>query len=232
MRFYTSFLVLVVLLAAPIRGHSAVTNFVTNGSFANNFTGWTVSTGSGAVNPGSGPQIITTDGVTKGPYGDVIVSDNAISPYPNADKGGSTAVYFVDDVATESLTQMITLAAGTYEVGFDLYETPSGAGNTYDSFFSATVANVTILASEVGKFTAGVWQHFAGNVTVSSSGTYAVKFLFQGGAAPAKDLVVDDVYVLNPSTLPGKGVVVPEPAGLGVLLAGLAALGLVRRRRR
>ena len=78
MRFYTSFLVLVVLLAAPIRGHSAVTNFVTNGSFANNFTGWTVSTGSGAVNPGSGPQIITTDGVTKGPYGDVIVSDNAL----------------------------------------------------------------------------------------------------------------------------------------------------------
>ena len=89
------------------------------------FTDWTVG-GSFGSGPGNGPEVFVTDGQTAGPYGDVVAPDNANPGYPGAPNGGNFAAYFVDDGATETLTQTIMLAAGTYEVGFDDFITESG----------------------------------------------------------------------------------------------------------
>lgn len=217
------------------------TNYVLNGSFENDngnpaslnnyFYDWTVSTGPGAVNPGNGPQIFVTDGKTKGEYGDVIASDNKnVHPYGTTGSG-THGVYFVDDVARETLTQSIFLPSGTYEVGFDLYPTLSGAANKNNSTLAVTIAGVTVTSGSVAKYTAGTWTHLAENATITDAGFYDVSFVFQGGAAPAKDVVIDSVYVMSPSTISGKGVVVPEPESLSLFGFGLAALILLRRRR-
>jgi hypothetical protein len=224
--------------AAP--AHATVINYVTNGSFetysvlnnVTSFGGWAVSTGSGASNPGYGPESATTDSVTKNRFGDIVVPDNATSPSPDA--AGTHALYFVDDVAYQSVTQQVYLpAAGVYEVGFDAMNTTSGSGNKYDSTVVALMAGVTVVSGNTTIFGTNSWTHFSANATVSTPGYYAVQFAFQGGSAPAKDVFIDKVYVNNPSVLPGGGVIIPaipEPWTLPLLASGLAGLAALRRR--
>jgi hypothetical protein len=218
-------------LALAATADATAVNYVTDGTFSNGFNGWEVTTGAGAVAPGKGPQIAITDGKTKNIYGDVIAPDNATSPDPDAGKGGTSAAYFVDDVAAETISQKIYLTAGTYEVGFDLYATASGYGNKYDSLFSASIAGTTVTSGDIAQYPDATWEHFAANATVLYAGYYNVNFTFQGGAVPAKDILVDDVYAINPSTLAGNGTsIVPEPASLILLGTALLLLPFVRRR--
>jgi hypothetical protein len=211
--------------------HATVVNQVTNGGFENGFTGWTVTTGKGAVNPGNGPQVVVTNGKTNDGFGDDVIADNAASPDPDASQPNSHAAYFVDDVATETLSQTFYVTPGVYEVGFDLYATASGFKNKYDSLFSASIWGTTITSGDITQYGSSVWEHFAANADILTAGYYTINFTFNGGAAPAKDIMVDNVYAINPSTLPGTGTsVVPEPGTLALLATGCGAMFLLRRR--
>jgi hypothetical protein len=211
--------------------HATAINYVSNGNFENGFSGWNVTTGSGAVNPGRGPQVVTTNGATNDGYGDFVNADNAASPDPDAK--GDHAVYFVDDVATETLSETFYVTPGVYEVGFDLYATASGFNNKNDSLFSATIAGTTITSGNITQYGPSVWEHFAANADILTAGFYTISFNFQGGGAPAKDIMVSDVYAISPSTIAGTGTaVVSEPSGLcATAIAGGLLLTLRRRRR-
>jgi hypothetical protein len=211
-----------------------IVNEVQNGSFEQGLSNWTVVTGPGAANPGLGPQVIVTNGATNDGNGDTVPADNATTPDP--DGPGTHSLYLVDDIATETLTQTIFLQPGIYEVGFDMLATGSGAGNRYDSSFSAVITGVTVVQASVSQIIAGegvnTWAHYAANADISTAGDYSVAFTFVGGAAPAKDLMIDQVYVDTPSTLRTTpvNVPIPEPTSAALLGAGLAAMVLAGTR--
>lgn len=217
------------------------TNYVVNGSFeystatatGGGLYGWTVTTATGAF-PGTGPQIITTDGVTKGPYGDVIKSDSLASPYPNADAGGKHAVYFVDDKANETISQRFYLPAGTYQVGFDIYAPATGYNNTYNALFSGAIAGTTITSASISSYPNATWVHFGANAVIQTEGYYAATFSFVSGQVPAKDIVVDNVYVVAAASGSQAGTLVtasvPEPASGAAAAVGVLALFALRKR--
>lgn len=236
-------LVFVVSLLALACGAAQATpiaaNYVSNGSFENftvtvnatSFTGWTITTGPGAYGPGYGPESAITDGSTANRYGDVIAADNASTSSPDA--AGTHALYLVDDVAYETLSETVYLPhAGTYEVGFDALNTGSGANNAFNSTVTALIAGVTVVSGNTTLFGTNRWTHESANATVAAAGNYTVTFQFQGGTSPARDIMVDRVYIVGNSTLSGGGasIPVPEPASLTVLAGALAALAGLRRR--
>lgn len=59
------------------------------------------------------------------------------------------------------------------------------------------------------------WQAFSGQTTIQTAGLYTVNFQFGTNFIPAKDVVIDRVYVAA----------VPEPASWAMLIAGF---GLIR----
>jgi len=224
-------------LLGSVPARAGAINYITNGSFESNsttgntssFTGWTIG-GTFGSGPGYGPEAFVTNGSTAGRYGDVVSSDNATSPDPDSNFGGNYAVYLVDDAATETLSQTLYLTPGTYEVGFDAFATASGYGNPNNATLSATIGGVSITSTNVNAMSKAVWEHYAANVTITSAGNYTYSFVYASGAAAAKDVLLDDVYVISPSTLGGTGVTIPEPSSLAVLLAPLALLMFSRRR--
>jgi hypothetical protein len=227
---------LLAALAMSQTAHATAINYVTNGTFENGLTGWTTTTGAG----GAGPSVVTTNGSAADQYGDVENADNLYSTSPDPDAAfvnhtGTHALYFTDDSAKDTITQSATLAAGVYEVGFDLLVTGSGAGNPYDATLTAAIAGVNIAtasaAQTLAQSGANTWVHYSANVDIWAAGTYNISFIFQGAGAYAKDIMIDDVYVISPSTLAGKGTFVPEPSSITMMLCGLAMLGWFGRRR-
>jgi hypothetical protein len=111
-------------LVAKLGGVEALPiNRVLNGGFeAGNLSGWT-QTGGGTCPVAA----IITDGVTGSAFGEAIPSDPLTTGSP--DLGGRYAAYFVDDSAHQSLNQTIFLAAGNYEIGFDVYDPRNGYNN-------------------------------------------------------------------------------------------------------
>jgi hypothetical protein len=226
------------LAAAAAQGSAqgAAINLVSNGSFESNsttgntssFAGWTIG-GTNGSGPGYGPEAFVTNGTTVGRYGDKVAADNATTPDPDA--SGTSAVYFVDDAATETLSQTIFLAAGTYEVGFDAFALASGYGNPNNATLSAQIAGAAITSASVSAMPKAAWQHFAANVTIYTAAYYTYTFTYVSGASAAKDVLVDDVYVITPSTLLGNGTFIGEPSSFSVAGAMAASLIVFRRRR-
>ena len=202
-------------------------NVLINGSFesnngTNSFDSWTVG-GNFGSGPGNGPEVFVTDGMTQGPYGDVVAPDNANPGYPGALNGGNFAVYFVDDAATETLTQTVYLAVGTYEVGFDDYITQSGANNPGDAHLSATVGGQTITSTDLAGKAVGQWLHNAADLVITTAGLYTYTFTYTSDDGPSKDVLVDEAYIIDAP--------IPEPLSIGILGAGLLGLAGLRRRR-
>ena len=221
------------LCGAAAPAYAGATNLVSNVSFelgtgtagqAGTFTDWTIggtATGSG---PGLGPQRIQY-GTNATGYGDNVQAD----PFTNSpDASGNNAAFFVDDAANETLSQRIGVTGGTtYEVGFDFFETLSGAANPNPFTLSAMIDGTVLATVTSGvQYGAGTWYHVFEIFTPSVSNDNSLfTFLYTSGASAAKDVIVDDVYVeIAP---PGD---IPEPASALVLGAGLFGLLALRRR--
>lgn len=201
-------------------------NLVTNGSFeSGDLTGWT-SAGGGAFPV----AVIVTNGVSGSAFGEAIPSDPITLGSPDA--GGNYGVYFVDDVAEQTLTQTVHLLAGSYEIGFDAYAPQNGFNNTNDATFSGTIAGVNLTNFSVhGQNDPTDWVHFSGIADIGADGDYLVTFDFKPGGNPASDVVVDRVYVVASDQGGGTPIGTPEPLTLSLFGAGLAGLGAMRRRK-
>ena len=101
---------------------------------------------------------------------------------------------------------------------------------------SAAVGGTAIMSASASQILsqsgANTWVHYSANVDILSAGTYNIALMFQGGGSFAKDLMMDDVYMINPSTLAGKGTAVPEPGSLGIMATMAVILFAFTRRHR
>lgn len=201
-------------------------NIVLNGSFENGFAGWTLN--GGAANFPAVPITYGSNaGYPTGAFGEAVSPNNAPTNAP--DPVGTRAAYFVSDLAgSETLSQTVFLAAGTYQIGFSAYLPQNGFNNAGDATFSGSIAGVVLADFAASGLSARTWRSYAGSTTIATDGTYLVEFVFRTAFVPSKDVVIDQVYIIagNPP------VPAPEPASMAVLGAGLLGLAAARRRRR
>ena len=211
---------------------AAAQNLLLNNSFGtDSFANWNL-TSSGTTTGAA--VVIATDNVARnyptGAYNEAIPNDTLTAGSPNLSSG--YAAYFTTDTGSQTLSQSLTLSAGTYSIGFDLFVPTNGYANPNDATFSGSIAGTPLLSSasvaNIGK-TDGVakWVTVDGSATVTTAGTYQASFTFTGSAVPAKDILVDRVFVVA-----GNVTNVPEPAALPVFGLALAALAAARRHRR
>ena len=203
-------------LFAPLSA-SAATNLVTNGSFENGLAGWTLS---GAVTD-SYPAVVITYGSTAAyptsTFGEAVAAENAAA--------GTHGAYFVSDFSNQSLTQQVYLGVGTYQIGFSAYAPANGYGNAHDATFSGSIAGDVLANYSVSQKPGTTWLDFSGKKTVTAAGMYNIAFSFNTSGYPAKDVVIDSVYVMTAAP-------VPEPETYALMLSGLGLIGFVARRRR
>ena len=205
----------------------ATPNLIVNGSFeTGNFTGFTYSV-NGVTNPTSmtgalaNPAVVITYNSNAGgyggggAYGELIPVDNAVSVDP--DGAGSRAAYFVDDFAkNEAISQLTALNPGNYEIGFDVYLPQNGANNPVNASINGSISGVA---------------------TILVPGYYQTAFTYNSNGYPAKDFVIDKVYVTSTNksatyTIPATPTApLPEPATWSLMLVGLVIVGALMRRR-
>lgn len=200
-------------------------NIVVNGSFESGFAGWTLN--GGAANFPAVPITYGSNaGYPAGAFGEAVAPNNA--PTNSPDAAGTRAAYFVSDLAgSETLSQTVFLAAGTYQIGFSAYLPQNGFNNAGDATFSGRIAGVVLADFAASSLSARTWRTYAGSTTVAADGAYLVEFVFNTAFVPSKDVVIDQVYIIagNPP------IPAPEPASMAVFGAGLLGLAAVRRRR-
>jgi hypothetical protein len=228
----------------------AATNLVANGSFEGETgappTGWSLG---GTVSDHAPPVAIKYNQSSEYPFGaqdEAVPTDNAVSLSPDA--AGQNGVYFVTDEAKNlSLFQMVYLTPGSYDIGFDSYDTFNGNMQPHDATLTANIAGVELANFDLASVDPGIWNSHSGVAKITSAGDYLVSFTFNtpdtpvdpdpanpGGEYNAKDVVIDRVYVIADSagggvTIPGAAA--PEASTWVMMLSGFGLVaGLMRRR--
>lgn len=214
-------------LAMAASAALAAPNLVSNGSFENGLNGWSI----GGTDPQGYPPVAIFYN-TAAPYpvsavGEAIPQNNA--PTNSPDAVGERAAYFVSDLANDqSLSQWISVVdAGWYQIGFSAFAPANGYANLYDATFTGVIASIPLADYAVSAGPVTTWQTFAGAANLAV-GNYLVEFVFNTRVEPAKDVVIDQVYVIagNPP------INVPEPGSLALLGLGLTGLAAASRRKR
>jgi hypothetical protein len=184
---------------------------VGNGDFAAGLSGWTQS-GSGTT-PGIGITVVTTGGTNTTGFGDNVPNYN----------GTTSAAFFVDDIAHESLFQSVQLTGGVaYALNFGLFATQSGAANPFEfsltssveTIFSAINTNTTVLP-------VGQWNGYTYTFTAPTTASFTLDFDFASGSTPAKDVLLADVSISA----------VPEPSTWAMMILGFLGLGFLGYRK-
>jgi hypothetical protein len=128
----------------------------------------------------------------------------------------------------EGVEQSVATVAGkTYDLSFQV-------GNVFDPrgiYGTTSAVDVMVNGTSIGTFTNScttctgtlTWQSFSTSF-VASGATTLVEFL-------NKDPTSDNSNGLDKVVLTGAAAAAPEPATLGLLALGVAAVGLFRRRR-
>jgi hypothetical protein len=229
---------------------SAATNLVGNGSFegptGGSPAGWSIG---GVAVDGANPVAIKYNqksNYPSGAQGEAVPTDDAASLSPEA--AGQNGVYFVTDEAKNlSLYQSVYLTPGSYEIGFDSYDTFNGAEQPHDATFTANIAGVQLADFDLASVAPGVWTSYSGVAKITTAGDYLVSFTFNTPDTPAdpdpanpageynaKDVVIDRAYVIADSagggvTIPGAAA--PEASTWVMMLSGFGLVaGLMRRR--
>ena len=201
----------------------AATNLLVNGSFEDGFNGWTV--GGTTDYPPSVIDYNSSAGYPTGAFGEPVGPDNAVGN-PGLDAVGGHAAYFVSDIANpQTLTQTVTLQAGvTYTFGFDVYKPANGNANPNGAAFTASLNGVEFASFTASELPVQTWQHYFATTSFAAPATGDFTFSFTSNGFPAKDFVIDRVYL---SALP-----VPEPTTWAMLIAGFGLVGGAMRTRR
>jgi len=223
---------------------AAANNLVLNGSFEGDFGGdapldhWTIL---GSALDGYPPVAIPYNqggGVQypNGAQGEPVPADNVTTSL-SPDAAGAHGVYFVTDNANAlALVQTIHLDAGSYDIGFDSYDTFNGAVQPADAHLTTEILGVTVADFSLSSVSPGVWSTHAGVARIRQAGDYQITFAFSTPEAPtnAKDVIIDRVFVVADAAgggvpIPTGGV--PEPASWSLMILGLGAVGAALRAR-
>ena len=238
---------LAFMLSAGLATQAPARNLVVNGSFepqtpgGSGLAGWSIGCKS-TDTPMPLPPVAIAYGQNSryptGAQGEAVPVDNATSADPDA--AGDYGVYFVADHADNlSVYQEVYLNPGSYDIGFDSYDTYNGAQEPYDANLKAQIAGVTLADFNLSTVQPGSWSTHTGEAKVTVAGEYAVAFVFNTAIFPAKDVVIDRVYVVPDSNGAGDLVPprffpfgVPEPASWALMIMGLGFVGQALRRAR
>jgi len=234
----------VIAVAAAAGVSAATTNLVLNGSFEGDFAGdslldhWTTI---GSALDGYPPVAIPYNqaaGVLypNGAQGEPIPPDSVTSSL-SPDAAGAHGVYFVTDNASGlALVQTIHLDAGSYDIGFDSYDTFNGSVQPADAYLTAEILGVTVADFSLSSVSPGVWSTHAGVAQIQQAGDYQITFAFSTPDAPtnAKDVIIDRAFVVADAAgggveIPTGGV--PEPASWALMILGFGTVGAALRRR-
>lgn len=228
-------LALVALTAAfSASSASATVNLLVNGSFeTGNFSGWTLTNSESSSGPGSALPVVIAynqaSGYPTGAFGESIPTDNAPGN-PSPDAAGRYGAYFVSDFANpQSISQTVTLLAGTsYTFGFDIFKPANGDSNANGATFTAMLNGSPFASFTASSLPVTTWQTFSGFNSFVATTTGPFTFNFTSNGFPAKDFVVDRVYLTETDSIGA----VPEPASWAMMLGGFGIMGAALRRRR
>jgi hypothetical protein len=207
-----------------VSGAAQAANVLTNGSFESGFTGWTLNGTVGDAFPATIIDYNSPASYPTGAFGEPVPpAVGSVSP----DAVGTHAAYFVSDLAnnpSETLSQTIHLTPGLYTIGFSAYAPANGYGNAGEAFFSGSIAGVSLANYAVSTQPAQAWLNFSGVANILTEGDYLAEFTFMTDQIPAKDVVIDQAYVVAGA--------VPEPSTWAMMILGFFGVGFVAYRRK
>jgi hypothetical protein len=213
-------------------------NLIVDGSFENAAVNTGAGYSSGAIT-GSPSWTVSSGGAQSGV---LIEVPSVSSSYPapkdpltvgSPDLGGNQIAYFTTDTGTVTVSQTLTLLAGThYHVGYDLIQLFAGQANPASATMTVVINGVTLGSTNTSQLPAGssstdasAWKNFSFAFTPTTTSN-TISFTFSTGGGTAKDIGLDRVFT---------EVVTPESPSLFVTLffvASIAGIETLRHRDR